>query len=147
MNEYLIKEETLDNIAIQSMNLMGKTEAVSTSTIISDLTNVNSEVNSQTALIEQIASALEGKAVGGGPETCTISVVQDGEHNMLTGYIVFIDENGNLGRVEPYAGHTAKIMKNSLLYTNKTPYGLAYDAGHLNLYYVTGDIYFKCNTD
>ena len=78
MNEYLIKKETLDNIAIQSMNLMGKTEAVSTSTIISDLTNVNSEVNIQSELLASALVTLEGKAVGGEQATPTISVSSNG---------------------------------------------------------------------
>lgn len=54
MSELLIKKDTLDQIAKQSMNLAGKTEGVTTATIINDLTDVNVEVNSQFQLIEKI---------------------------------------------------------------------------------------------
>jgi hypothetical protein len=62
--EYLIKKSTLDEIASQSMSLVGKTEAVSTAEIIDDLTDVNTEVGGQAELIKQIASVLKGKAGG-----------------------------------------------------------------------------------
>ena len=76
MSDYLIKKETLDGIAVQSNELIGKNEAVSPAEIISDLTEVNSEVGSQSELIAQIASALEGKAGGssGSIATCTVTI-------------------------------------------------------------------------
>lgn len=58
-NEYLIQKSTLDEIASQSMNLVGKTEAVSTAEIIGDLTDVNTEVGSQADLIAQIKSTVD----------------------------------------------------------------------------------------
>ena len=48
------------------MSLVGKTEAVSPSEIITDLTEVNNDINSQADLIAQISTALEGKGVGSG---------------------------------------------------------------------------------
>lgn len=63
-NQYVIQKETLDSIAAQSMSLAGKTDAVSTSEIITDLTSINTEVDTQANLIEQIQTALENKESG-----------------------------------------------------------------------------------
>lgn len=63
-NEYLINKETLDNIASQSMSLVGKTEAVTPSEIVTDLTDANSEVTTQAELLEQALAALENKTSG-----------------------------------------------------------------------------------
>ena len=52
MSNYLIKKETLDNIANQSNELIGKEIAVSPAEIIADLTDVNSEVDIQSELID-----------------------------------------------------------------------------------------------
>lgn len=60
-NEYLIQKETLDNIASQSMSLVGKTAAVSTSDIVNDLTTANTEVGTQADLIEQIKDVINEK--------------------------------------------------------------------------------------
>lgn len=60
-NEYLIQKETLDNIASQSMSLVGKTSAVSTSDIVNDLTTANTEVSTQADLIEQIKTTINEK--------------------------------------------------------------------------------------
>lgn len=65
-NIYLIQEETLDNIANQSNALIGKSVAISPATIISDLSEANTEVIEQEALINQITEVLKGKAGGGG---------------------------------------------------------------------------------
>ena len=65
-NIYLIQEETLDNIANQSNALIGKSVAISPTTIISDLSDANIEVAEQETLINQITEALNNKAGGGG---------------------------------------------------------------------------------
>lgn len=64
MNEYLIKGETLTDIADEVRELSGVTNGLTPSIITTNLNEVNSEVASQTELIEQIATALEGKASG-----------------------------------------------------------------------------------
>lgn len=62
------------------MVLAGKTEAVSTSEIIEDLTEANADVETMAGLLEELEAALEGKSVPGGGtnlETCTVTITSE----------------------------------------------------------------------
>ena len=61
---YVIQKATLDGIAAQSMQMAGKTEAVSLTAITDDLAAANTEVSAQTDLLAQIKAALEAKQEG-----------------------------------------------------------------------------------
>ena len=61
---YVIQKATLDGIAAQSMQMAGKTEAVSLAAITDDLAEANTEVSAQTDLLAQIKAALEAKQEG-----------------------------------------------------------------------------------
>lgn len=61
---YVIQKATLDGIAAQSMQMAGKTEAVSLMAITDDLAAANTEVSAQTDLLAQIKAALEAKQEG-----------------------------------------------------------------------------------
>lgn len=86
-DKYIIKKETLDHIAAQSMSLAGKTNAVSTAEIISDLTNVNEEIIDQSELIDQLTTALNGKASGGGIDTSDATATSSDIANGATAYV------------------------------------------------------------
>ena len=86
------------------MVLAGKTEAVSTSEIIEDLTEANADVETMAGLIEELEAALEGKSVEGGGaavETCTVEISHAGtaymlmytsyENNQLVPHVVDLD--------------------------------------------------------
>lgn len=87
MAEYLIQGETLINMADKIRVLNGVEGAMTPVQMDGNLGEVNDEVGSQAELIAQIASALEGKAGGSGPETCTLEIRQYPSPN--TNYINF----------------------------------------------------------
>lgn len=91
-NIYLIQKDTLDNIAAQSMSIAGKTEAVTTNDIISDLTEANTEIGLQSDLISEISAALDGKA--GVSELATIQIGY-GYNSISTG-AAYYTKNGIL---------------------------------------------------
>lgn len=63
---YRIEEESLVAIADEVRTLAGSQEEMSVSDMVGNLGEANSEVSEQSDLIAEIASALEGKAAGGG---------------------------------------------------------------------------------
>lgn len=71
MAEMLIQSESLTNIADEIRILSGTTNSKSLSKMANDAKEANTEASTQADLITQIASALEGKAVGYG--SCTVN--------------------------------------------------------------------------
>ena len=61
-------------IADEIRELSGTTEAIGLDAMKTHVGNANDKIENQSDLIAQITSALEGKAVGGGQATPSISV-------------------------------------------------------------------------
>ena len=59
MDEYLIKKETLDALAAQTNALFGKTDAVSPSAMISDLTEAAEDVATMSSMINKATDLIE----------------------------------------------------------------------------------------
>ena len=78
MSEYLVRKDSLIAIANEVRELSGKTEQMTLNAMATNLGEANTEVDSQSALIAQIATALEGKAAGGEQATPEISVNSNG---------------------------------------------------------------------
>lgn len=75
MAEYLIQGETLESMADKIRILNGVEGALTTAQMDGNLGEVNVEVDEQAELIEQIASALEGKAGGSASyDTCAVTI-------------------------------------------------------------------------
>ena len=66
MAKYLIEDTTLTNIADEVRELSGLSKPITPEYMINYLNAANADVGTQTEIIEEIAAALEGKAVGGG---------------------------------------------------------------------------------
>lgn len=76
MAEYLIQSETLTNMADKIRVLNGVEGAMTPAQMDGNLGEVNVEVDEQTDLIAQIASALEGKA--GGEKSVSLAYLTNG---------------------------------------------------------------------
>jgi hypothetical protein len=71
MSEYLVKRQSLENIADEIRVLAGTTELLGLTEMATNINDANDEVADQTDLIAQLASALQGKSVPGGGEDVT----------------------------------------------------------------------------
>lgn len=97
--EYLIKSESLTNIADEIRTLSGTTASMGLDAMKTHIEDANSEVDSQVELLAQAVAALEGKASGGGVTLPTLTnpasasdimsgkEAIDGDGNVLTGTI------------------------------------------------------------
>lgn len=73
MSEYLVKRQSLENIADEIRVLSGTTESLGLTEMATNVNDANDEVADQTDLIAQVASALQGKSVPGGGERVYIA--------------------------------------------------------------------------
>lgn len=87
MAKYLIQGETLIAIADEVRELSGTTDAMRLADMTTHVSDANAEVTSQTDLVAQIKTALEGKASGGGG-----SNIPDAEETTFGLYDVVTEE-------------------------------------------------------
>lgn len=71
MSEYLVKRQSLENIADEIRVLSGTTEPLGLTEMATNVNDANDEVADQTDLIAQVVSALQGKSIPGGGEDVT----------------------------------------------------------------------------
>ena len=107
MAEYLIQDTTLTNLADKIRVLSGTEDALTPSQMTSNVQSANDEVDAQSALIDQLSAALEGKAGGSGSGggsvgSCTVEistsegVINDSTYScVIDGVLTSVNTNGN----------------------------------------------------
>ena len=104
MAEYIVKGESLTAIADKIRVLSGTEDAMGLDDMVEHVGEANTDVVTEAGLIEQIASALEGKAGGNGSganvEACTITIeyynADFSTDANATIYSSVLDSNGNI---------------------------------------------------
>lgn len=92
MAEYLIQDTTLNNLGDSIRDLNDTTSTMTPAQMISTVDDAVDEIESQTALIAQCLSALEGKVAGGDGgtvETCTVNVMAHDDNGTGIVYICY----------------------------------------------------------
>lgn len=77
MAKYFIQDTTLTNLADKIRVLNGTEDTMTATEMVDNVQTANSEVDTQSALIDQLSEILEGKAAGGSEviETCDVEFV------------------------------------------------------------------------
>lgn len=88
-------------IADKIRTLSGTTAAMGLDAMASNIENANTTIETQTDLMTQIKTALQGKGVSGGGsstlETCTVTInYEDASDKEICFYYFSPDENGNI---------------------------------------------------
>jgi uncharacterized phage infection (PIP) family protein YhgE len=109
--------EKMTAIANEVRTISNTDEVMGLDKMAEYLNDANAEVNSQTDLIAQIQSALQGKAAGSGGgtiETVTGKITYLETPDSGTS-VYYIDENGELASLTEKSG-VINVMKGSILY-------------------------------
>lgn len=101
MSEYLVKRQSLENIADEIRVLSGTTEPLGLGEMATNVGAANAQVAEIEGLIEELNAALDGKSVPGGGssgdsiETCTVEI--NNNSSSYSGvYYTTVDANGKL---------------------------------------------------
>lgn len=146
MAEMLIQSENLTSIADKIRVLNGTTAVMGLDAMATNVGNANTEVSSQTDLLAQIQSALEGKTAGGGgasKETCSVSLSND-----LGGFAcTYLSSNDDsLVYIPDFFNETLSTYKNSKLiilsnqYFSDIGFGCDSDASYTEEYSAIGAV-------
>ena len=106
-------------LAEEVRQLSGTTTPKGIDTMISDIDVANIEIQNQEDLIYLIASALEGKAGGGGSsvDTCTVTITSD--KGSIPGYMFTVFENESFGSKSGFsigaAGISTPVVVNNVV--------------------------------
>lgn len=138
-------------LANQVRDLSGTTNKKGIVAMATDVQSANSEIAEQLDLINQITSALIGKASGGGDsEPCLLSLELDGPCEYFQGIFIAVLADGTVLNTN-HITDTQLLLKNSLIITTGTLTGeitLVQDAsgGFMSpVYQITGDAAILAN--
>lgn len=83
--KYVIDDETMTQIADPLRNLTGRTDELTPAEMVEAGTAANEEVQTQTDLITQIQTALNGKTAGAAPVIQELTVTENGTYEASDG--------------------------------------------------------------